>query len=332
MNIRLFLTLTALTAAGLFAKAETVRHYLDSLTSLTDSTLTVEFPDDRLSSQAIEIRASLPDAEIGAPLVAFGILWDIDSVSGSYYQAMLRPTGYRDEDNVVDRRYVDLTVSRHSERGDSIIHSSRHREGFGLERKENTLGVDIDRTTGKVLIYGGNEQPESLFEMTCPLPLHRGMAIRAEGKAEISLAMSEYQTPADAGLQTPWTLDELEAHFRKSAAPQGFYRYLDRKNDPRYCRMGGNYIIALTASTDGGYDIIYISGARQNESEWQCGMLKGHLYPTIFRNHFDLKWFDSEMNALSEECSADLEQDAILTINFPLLKSSFRFALQPRDN
>lgn len=58
-------------------------------------------------------------------------------------------------------------------------------------------------------------------------------------------------------------------------------------------------------------------------------MLKGRLRPTIFENHYTLEWIDSEFRTMTEDMHADIEQGAILTLSFPLLKTTLRFSKVP---
>ena len=157
------------------------------------------------------------------------------------------------------------------------------------------------------------------------------MGVASEGESDIRLLVSEYERDDREMLRTSWTGEKLMRHLENSSFPEGIYRYLDRENDPRYARPGGSYTLALVKNTENGYDLIYLSGAQTNSGEWKTGMVKGRLKPTIFAGHYDLVWYDATKKELSSECSADIEQAAILRLNFPLLKSSMRFSLLPQD-
>lgn len=319
-----------LMSACIFAMqaANARRIYHDSITALTDEIHAIEFPDCKLMSQAVEVRASLPDADVGSPLVAFGITWNMSPDSKEYFSAMLRPVT-RDRDEVIDNRYIVFTVTHHRDaHPDSVIIEKHLRSGFGLEYHENTFGVEIQ--SDRVTIYGGNNQPEIIAELEIASMPYTTMGIIAEGKAKISMAVSEYTVNAADALKTSWTEKSLAEYCGSADAPEGFYRYLDRDNDQKYCRLGGDYSLALVASPREGYDIIYVAGANINPKLWHEGMLKGHLRPTVFTNHYDLEWYDSSLTLHSDECSADIEQNAILRLNFPTLKSTVRFSLVPR--
>ena len=58
-------------------------------------------------------------------------------------------------------------------------------------------------------------------------------------------------------------------------------------------------------------------------------MLKGRLRPGIFENHYSLEWIDAEFEPVTEDIHADISQGAILTLSFPLLKTTLRFSKMP---
>lgn len=130
---------------------------------------------------------------------------------------------------------------------------------------------------------------------------------------------------------TDWTEENLREHIKSSRNPvEGVYEYLDRNNDPHYARLGGRYLIAVVSDGSSGYDIIYIDGARTNESSWTTGMLKGHLEPVkMLVDQFYLVWYDALGEIMTEDIDASIEQNAILTFRFPLYKTVIRFLKRP---
>lgn len=98
------------------------------------------------------------------------------------------------------------------------------------------------------------------------------------------------------------------------------------------------------------YDIIYVSGAVTLADTWQPMMLKGALRSTIFDGHYDLEWIDSTMQPMTTDLHATLDYSqgaygdgastsvpsgsvsltgSMLTLNFPLLKTTIRFSKLP---
>ena len=58
-------------------------------------------------------------------------------------------------------------------------------------------------------------------------------------------------------------------------------------------------------------------------------MLKGRLKPTIFLDHYDLEWVDSTFERMNRDIHAQLTDGAILSLSFPLLKTTVRFSKMP---
>ncbi len=58
-------------------------------------------------------------------------------------------------------------------------------------------------------------------------------------------------------------------------------------------------------------------------------MLKGRLKPTIFVGHYDLEWIDSTFAPIDRDIHATITDGAILTLSFPLLKTTLRFSRMP---
>lgn len=307
------------------------RVYHDSIRTLSDTIIALPSPaSDGLRAAALEMRGRMPKADIGSPLQAIGILWDINPEKDRFNRASIRPLDPM-PDEVMDSRSIEFRIERHTPSGDSLILKNRLRNGFGLGRAANTLGIEIDLKNGETVVYGGDGEPVEIARITTLPPKYPTMGIQAEGEAEISLLVTEWMTDPSEKLKTSWTIETLREYLGRAKAPEGFYHYLDRLNDPRYCRMGGTYSLALVRNLDGGFDIIYVGGAQTGAEKWETGMLKGRLEPTIFENHYDLIWFDAMMESLSAECSAEIEQNAILSLSFPLLKSSVRYSLRPQD-
>ena len=129
-----------------------------------------------------------------------------------------------------------------------------------------------------------------------------------------------------ADLQTEWTREALDEYFAQSADPvEGYWQYLDRDMDDEWLRLGGRYTLATVQSVN-GYEIIYIDGAKVKKSLWNLGMLKGHIFKTIFTGNYDLFWIDATMEPIDDEAYATIENGVILTLNFPTYKSQVRLS------
>lgn len=123
-----------------------------------------------------------------------------------------------------------------------------------------------------------------------------------------------------------WSLDGLSRRFNAAVdSREGFYDYLDSDVDTEMCRLGGRYRLAVVGDGSGGYDIIYLGGAEENGQAWRPGMIKGKLSPTIFLNHYDLKWYDAEMSDDMEELWGELN-GTVMELHFPRERGIVRFS------
>ena len=127
-------------------------------------------------------------------------------------------------------------------------------------------------------------------------------------------------------LRTDWTLQSLKKHFEQSTDPcEGFWTFFDKELSEDRLKLGGRYTIALV-NNGNGYDIIYVDGAKVNNHDWSCGMLKGQISPTQFIDNFSLVWYDAMMKPFVNDVYATIENYALLSLYFPAQKSCIRFA------
>lgn len=113
---------------------------------------------------------------------------------------------------------------------------------------------------------------------------------------------------------------------------EGIWEYLDRDIDATRCTLGAFYtLVSLRSDADGCYEIYAIDKSGVKEPQY-----KGCLIPGIFMNHYDLQWVDARGHLHDTDASATTDENAsVLTLSFPLLKSSVRFRRMPisrKDN
>ncbi len=132
------------------------RVYHDSIRTLSDTIIALPTPaSDALRASALELRARMPKADIGSPLQAISILWDINPERNRFNRVSIRPLDPM-PDEVMDSRSIEFSVERHTPSGDSLLLTRRLRNGFGLGRAANTLGIEIDLKEGETVVYGGD--------------------------------------------------------------------------------------------------------------------------------------------------------------------------------
>ena len=188
-----------------------------------------------------------------------------------------------------------------------------------LFNRVNTLTISLtDRTDAAIHL---DRLP--FRAITTGTACRNKIRISAGGGCKLENAEIEYQKHAAE------TVTGTAEEISKLIGPQpvsGFFGYLDRENDPKMAEPGGFYTLAVIPGNDGKFDIIYIKGARVNETRWKTGMKKGTLTPTEFIGHYDMTWIDSEGIEMTDELWATfLSADGILELNFPLYNTRLRF-------
>lgn len=105
----------------------------------------------------------------------------------------------------------------------------------------------------------------------------------------------------------------------------GIYRFFDEDVETTIAVKGGYYRLALLPAENGGYNLVYIDGARVKRDKWTAGMLKAWLEPTPFVGTYTLYWTDSDGNTLDDMSPYATLEGALLTVVFPIQKAKFRF-------
>lgn len=331
LRARLTLIVAILSArAGLAVHAEVTRQYLPQVT-LTDSMMLRPMPADALS-MVIEVRGALINDREGFNPSGqeWTVIWDADSTlaNGSYATLASFRSNYGD---ATDRQGLRVTVGHSHDDAPAIVKEIF--DGVNDTAAPNSVIIELTDTTAR--IFAGNTRMTSV----CTLPrlaLRTTPAvwgIRANARWESSLIVTETEPDPAKPLLTTWTEEALDAYLASSTDPaEGKWRHFDRSNDPALGRPGGNYMLATVSDGNGGYDILYLAGAKVWASRWKPLMLKGHLSPTRFPGEYDLTWHDATMRPATtarDECSATLTPGTLLEVRFPLHATTLRFAPIP---
>lgn len=174
-------------------------------------------------------------------------------------------------------------------------------------------------------LFGGLHSPEQLISMGLPenfladsigFYLAPGASI---SPGELRLTVSP---PASfAGAATPEDIDEYLTSSRDPL--EGYWQTLDRSLEESLLRMGGDYRYALLKN-EGGYDLIYLSGATVNADKWLPGMTKATFRPSGIEGVWDVEWIDAMHQPLSHEIKAQLNLNGVITVQFPYQSSQIR--------
>lgn len=194
--------------------------------------------------------------------------------------------------------------------------------------KDGRTALKISQNNGKINIFANGGMP--LFrEHTInidPLKPNTEIEVMAKPDAKVLKAVNRLYAYdlAHYRSQEPQQITDTESDI-----VTGRWIYLDRSTPSDGSVLaGGRYELDIVADpeTPNRYLILFEGGASDNLTLWTKDDVKGVLERTPFENHFDLEWYDSKGRTVTPgECSATLEQESILVLNFPLLKSQLRF-------
>lgn len=300
------------------------RIYHDAPAYLSDSSITISTSINGLGRVTAEARVALTDIKEGRGMSKSS--WRMSFVSPGDTLSVNVSHGNSDFGDILDHRFTLLSVSR----GGNLL-SEEEVGGFATGPSGyNTISAELDMN-GILTVSGGSRKKEIVANIPLDSPLRPNeVSLSIIGNGTVPLFCCELGVMPDFVASSSWTMDALIERFRSSSdSAEGFWKYLDRENAPEYARMGGRYVIATVRNTAGGYDIVYVDGAQTMAEHWRPMMLKGRLVPTIFANHYDLEWIDSTFDTIVEDIHADIVDGAILSLSFPLLKTTVRYSKMP---
>ncbi|MCI9607757.1 MAG: hypothetical protein HFJ94_06250 [Muribaculaceae bacterium] len=325
----LILTLLALLINTAAFAAEPQRIYLDSIARLCDTTIVLPTVS-RCDAVGFEARYGFPSAPPAAgPSAAYASIAWCGADSAARWQADFI-TGLSDTDDAVNSRFLRLSIHRTDAGGDTVVFSRDFDNIVPEKNGSLTICADINRSSAT--LAAGTDFLTPLTEYNGAFDPSGPIEFSVKGCAKTELLVLEPLTDPAAALESPHTAQSIAAATAAAAAPEGIWTFLDRDTDSRRALAGGRYTLGIIKQSDGpGYDIIYLGGAEVNSSRWKEGMKKGTLTPTIFSNHYDLTWFDSQMEPIERDANASVEQSSILTLSFPLMKSTLRFYRRTPD-
>ncbi len=295
---------------------------------VNDTTYAIDFHESEgVSSYIIDVRGAM--AGIGERPGLAPAYWGLDLVAEEDTFKLSLRHGNSAFGDIHDRRQSILTLTY----GAEVLYQEDVKGFESSSGVYNTLRLEIDRENQKLRLSGGGKRVTELSELPfidkgCPLQAR----LWSRGELTVSSLYLETNLSPSRALASKWSASALTEYFKDSKDEvEGYWRYLDRENDPQYARPGGRYLLALVKSEDeaGGYDIVYVDGAEVHRNEWRPMMLKGHLRPTIFLGHYNLEWIDSTFEPIDRDIHASISDGAILTLSFPLLKTTLRFSRMP---
>jgi hypothetical protein len=263
----------------------------------------------------------------------WGLVFNMDE-QGNYCAVVLSCDNSVPYDDITDQRTMQVSLIQNNGRDEKTLAQVTLSKGVSLEDDMNTVCVDVDERGVRVSI--GKDELQQVLEADLPRPVGSvlvGYLVGPGSRIALERAVLTIDNEKQVANTTLWTREALDEYFENSDDPvEGYWKYLDRDMQDEWLRLGGRYTLAVVRADD-GYDLIYIDGAQVKKSQWQAGMLKGHMTKTMFSGNYDATWIDATMEPIDKDVQASIENGVILTMNFPVFKSQVRFAkvLNPDD-
>lgn len=260
------------------------------------------------------------DIHVRADGREWSVLWNVTD-SSNYHAAIVRRLGSGIADNIFDFS-DELTISRVL--SGKVAESYRHTVSH-LNRESS---VRLKVNGSDIRLYAGDGErilaPASLLSLSSE---PSSVILRHDGSLRIHRIATDVvcrQSHDDKPLFSG--LSQLHDYLSVSSdSIEGYWEYLDRDINAPAIQLGGFYRVAVVRHND-AYFMLYLGGADKHSSLWKPLDVKAVLRPTVFLNNFDVSWIDSRRSdILSVDVSASVTDGAILTLSFPLLKSSVRF-------
>ncbi|MDE6268666.1 MAG: hypothetical protein K2M04_06255 [Muribaculaceae bacterium] len=228
-------------------------------------------------------------------------------------------------DTESERQQIRLVAIIDGEETDIATIDKNVAKGRGYNSLVTEVGEGIMR------LWIGEHVPEECGTIAVPYGMPDRVELHANRKINVEYFLVETLENPASRLTTEWTgrgEEELQRYLDHSTdRHEGIWRYLDRDVDAGVARPGGEYRLATVSDGEGGYVILYLSGAQVNGEKWKSGMIKGRLRPTIFVDHYDLEWMDAMMEKVSEDASGEINLSlGILTVTMPLEKATLRYS------
>ena len=256
----------------------------------------------------------------------WGLVFNYDE-QGNYCAVVLSCDNNTLFDDITDQRTMLVTLIKR-QNGESVeLTRTTLTKGVSLEDDMNTLCVDVDERN--VIVSIGKNELNQVIETSLARPVGAvqvGYLVGPGASVSLERAVLTIDNEKQIATTTQWTREALDEYFANSHDPvEGYWKYLDRDMKDEWLRLGGRYTLAVVRADD-GYDLIYIDGAQVKKSQWQTGMLKGHITKTMFTGNYDATWIDATQEPIDKDVQATIENGVILTMSFPVFGSQVRFA------
>lgn len=258
----------------------------------------------------------------------WGLVWNYkDSLN---YQ-MLKLSGHNTMlHDILDERSLMVDIINVCAGNVEVLKTKYLKNGVDLYDGYNNLWVK--NKNEYTYLYIGNNQP--ILIDTIRLAYGAKMKIGYFVGPGSSVKLEKFTTKSNeknqSKLITMWQKQDINNYFASDSIEniEGLWTYLDRNIDETNLKLGGKYQLAIIKDNNGSYNILYYDGAVVNRGKWNCGMIKGRLFPTRFKDNYDLVWYDSSFYVMKDDTYATIEDENIITLYFPSEKGQIRFVKQ----
>ncbi|MCM1505007.1 MAG: hypothetical protein NC127_07410 [Muribaculum sp.] len=276
----------------------------------------------------VEARCAIVDEKNGrGDKYWWKIAWDyVDSANFKYAKITSKNSDFGD---ILDKRQVVITAGSVTGGKDVEAHSTTVSEDVGEVRQFNS--VALEWRDGRLNLFFGAKTLNKVMSIVESRPVGSEGRILSSSPVDVEFVVVESFADPAKELASGWTLDKLRDRLTATMdAKEGIWRFFDRETDDHRARLGGKYALACVSDGAGGYLLLYCDGAEVNSSSWIPLMIKGRLKATQYENNYDLIWYDSMMEPLSDEDFVYFNlESAMMTLNFPIHKSKIRLSKTP---
>lgn len=339
LRILIMSVMAVLSSATATLSAKTIFSWAGD--SVIDSRFTRLFDiDPEAESYSIEIVGLVKDSSLKKGEIS--LVWDY-LTHATYAHATLKTKSGAISDPIVgrDNRYIDIRFQPDDEVSPLVI-EDRKSDVFILKVTVEADDIDVEYDDGTGHTFALSKNRESYWKTGAETIDKEGFVKIGDERQFGIIANAPFTLRRITATVTPkaptpkhfaWTRRSIDNYLANSTNPlEGYWQHLDYSADDAFARIAGKYTLAIIRRPDSKeYDIFYIDGAVTNAQQWSEGCLKGTLCPTQFIRNYALQWVTADAATLSDDCHASLDATStILSLEFPLLKTTLRLARVPR--
>lgn len=233
--------------------------------------------------------------------------------------------------DILDERKLIVEIIKVSMGKKEIIKTESFNNEVDLYDGYNSLWLKYDGTYTS--LYIGKKKPVLIYktqDIKYDNHMKTGFFAGPGSVVKLERFTTKKNILKEKVLTTKWQNKNINKYLKSDTLEliEGIWKYFDRNIDESRLKLGGKYSLVIVKNDQKGYDILYYDGAVINNTKWTTGMLKGRLYPTPFKDNFNLQWYDSTLQLVDDDNYATIEDNNIISFFFPTEKGEIRFIKQ----